>query len=97
MKNIALVTIVVASIFLFSCKKDSTQQSCQYTPSTIVVPVSEQQALQDSLTAHNIGAIKDTAGFFYTINEPGSVSGMADLCSSIAVYYKGAFFDGQSF
>lgn len=97
MKNITLVTIVVASIFLFSCKKDSTQQSCQYTPSTIVVPVSEQQALQDSLTAHNIGAMKDTAGFFYTINEPGSVSGITDLCTSIAVYYTGAFFDGKVF
>ncbi|HEY5369863.1 MAG TPA: FKBP-type peptidyl-prolyl cis-trans isomerase [Hanamia sp.] len=97
MKNIAIAMVVVASLFLFSCEKNSTQQGCQYTPSKIVAPMSEQIALQDSLTAHSIVAIKDTAGFFYTINQPGSVSGVNDLCTSVAVYYTGGFFNGHVF
>ena len=98
MKNKALVPIIAASIFLFSCKKDTpTPQGCTFTPSTVVVPASEQQALHDSLVLYNIQAIKDTSGFFYTINEPGSGKGITDLCTTVAVYYKGGFFDGSIF
>jgi FKBP-type peptidyl-prolyl cis-trans isomerase FkpA len=97
MKNLALIVLILASIILYSCKKDSTPQGCQYTPSTLKAPASEQQALQDSLLAYNIDAIKDTTGFFYTINEPGSDKGITDLCTTIAVYYKGSFFDGAIF
>jgi len=97
MKNLALSALAIASLILFSCKKDTTPQGCQFTPSSIKAPASEQQDLQDSLTAHNIQATKDTSGFFYTINEPGSDKGITDLCTNIAVYYKGGFFDGTIF
>lgn len=97
MKNSALLILICSSIILISCKKDTTPQACVYPPSTIVVPASEQQALHDSLIAHNIQATKDTSGFYYTINEPGSAKGVTDLCTSIAVYYKGSFFDGTIF
>jgi FKBP-type peptidyl-prolyl cis-trans isomerase FkpA len=97
MKNLALIVLIFASLILYSCKKDSTPQACQYTPSALKAPASEQLALQDSLLAHNINATKDTTGFFYTINEPGSDKGITDLCTTIAVYYKGSFFDGTIF
>jgi FKBP-type peptidyl-prolyl cis-trans isomerase FkpA len=98
MKNLALIVLVLASLILFSCQKDnSTPQGCQFMPSSKTAPASEQQDLHDSLLAHNIQAIKDSSGFFYTINEPGSDKGITDLCTTIAVYYKGSFFDGAIF
>lgn len=97
MKNLAIGIITIASLVLFSCKKDTTPQGCQFTPSSIKAPASEQDDLLDSLTAHNIQAIKDTSGFFYTIDEPGSDKGITDLCTNIAVYYQGGFFDGTIF
>jgi FKBP-type peptidyl-prolyl cis-trans isomerase FkpA len=98
MKKIAFVSVIAASIILYSCKKDSTAPSgCGYPPSTVVVPLSEQQAMQDSLTAHNIQAVRDSSGLFYSVNQPGSGNGVTDLCTSLAVYYKGSFFNGNIF
>ncbi len=57
-------------IFLGSCKKNTTS-TCGYTASTIVAPVAEQQALQDSLTAYGLSATLAPSGFYYTINAPG--------------------------
>lgn len=97
MKKIFFFLVIAASVILYSCTKDTANSSCQFTPSTTVVPVFELQALQDSLTAHNIQAMKDTAGFFYAINQPGSSDGVTSLCSSIMVYYTGSFFNGKVF
>ena len=97
MKKIVFFLVIAASIILYSCTKNSANSGCQFPTSTTVAPVSEQQALQDSLTAHNIQAMKDTSGFFYAVNQPGSGNGVTSLCSSIMVYYTGSFFNGKVF
>lgn len=97
MKKIVSLLAVATSIILYSCTKDTANSSCQFSPSTVVVPTSELFALQDSLTAHSIQAMKDTAGFFYAVNQPGSGIGVTGLCSSIMVYYTGSFFNGKVF
>mgnify|MGYP001550173776 CR=1 FL=1 len=71
--------------------------TCVYNESTVVAPQSEQQALLDSLNAHNILATKDSAGFYYTINSPGTAPAVANLCSNITVFYRGSFFNGVAF
>jgi len=88
-------TLILISIFIASCVKNDTK--CSYTDSTITVPAAEIQALQDSLTAHNIQALQHPSGFFYTIGNPGSGTGIANLCSSITVSYKGTFFNEHVF
>lgn len=97
MKKMVSFLVVATSIILYSCAKNTTSSGCQFTPSTTVVPTSELQALQDSLTAHNIQAMKDTSGFFYAVDQPGSGNGVTGLCSSIMVYYTGSFFNGKIF
>jgi len=83
-------------IFLCSCKKTASN-SCGYTLSTIVAPASEQQALQDSLTAHGLTATLAPSGFYYTINAPGAGTSPTGPCSGIAIYYRAGFFNGKGF
>ncbi len=90
-----LLTAVLVLFVLGSCtKKDAT---CPYTDSTVVAPASEQQALQDSLTAHGIQATAHPSGFFYTINAQGSGRVISNLCSNLTVTYKGSLFNGNVF
>lgn len=97
MKKITFVFATAASIMLYSCIKDPGPSECVYKQSSVVAPLSEQQTLQDSLTAHNIQAMKDTAGFFYAVNQPGSGNGIKGLCSSVMVNYTGSLFNGKIF
>jgi FKBP-type peptidyl-prolyl cis-trans isomerase FkpA len=94
MKKIFALPAIALVVFASCSKKENT---CGFTASTVVAPVSEQQALQDSLTAHGIQATRDSVGFFYTINEPGSGPTVANLCSTVAVFYKGSFLNGKIF
>ncbi len=92
--------LFIALIFVAAgCKKNSApvDNSCNYSPSTIVAPLAEQQALQDSLNAHGIQATRDSSGFFYTINKPGSGDSVTSLCTTIAVFYRGGFLNGKGF
>jgi len=92
--------LFIALLFVAaSCKKNSATGSnnCNQTLSTIVAPLAEQQALQDSLTAHGIQATKAPSGFFYTINKPGNGDSISSPCSTIAVFYRGGFFNGKGF
>lgn len=99
MKKLVLAGVVSLLIIISSCKKNNstTNNTCPYTLSTIIAPVAEQQALQDSLTAHGIQATKDSSGFFYTINQPGTDPKATGPCSNIATYYRGGFFNGTGF
>ena len=90
--------LILSSFIAFSCKKNnSSNQTCQFQPSTIIAPIAEQTALHDSLVAHEIEATMDPSGFFYKINEPGSGPTVKDLCTTVAVFYKGTFFNGKVF
>jgi FKBP-type peptidyl-prolyl cis-trans isomerase FkpA len=95
MKKLSALFIVALVVFA-SCKKKEKAQ-CPFTESNIVAPVSEQQALQDSLTSKGIEATMAPSGFFYKINKPGSGSTATGLCSTVAVYYRGGFLNGNGF
>ncbi len=98
MKKISLLTVfLVALLLMSSCKKNSPNSACAFVQSNAVAPAAEQQVLLDSLTAHGVQATKDSAGFYYTINFPGTSPGVTSLCSSITVSYRGSFFNGAVF
>lgn len=94
MKKLFAVPVVL--LFLAGCLKKSDNK-CGFQDSTIVAPQAQQDALQDSLTAHGIQATLDPSGFYYTIINPGSGAFVSNLCTTIAIYYKGGFFNGQTF
>ncbi|MEP7229886.1 MAG: FKBP-type peptidyl-prolyl cis-trans isomerase [Ginsengibacter sp.] len=91
-----LLSLLIAIIFIAGCaKKDAT---CSYVDSTAVAPAAEIKQLKDSLDSAGItGAIMDPSGFFFKINASGSGTGVANLCTGIAVTYKGKFFNGKVF
>lgn len=97
MKKFALLFVVISLLVVSSCKKNKPNNTCAFTESNLVAPESEQQALLDSLNAHSIQATKDSAGFYYTINSPGTAPAVANLCSDITVFYRGSFFNGVAF
>jgi FKBP-type peptidyl-prolyl cis-trans isomerase FkpA len=87
--------LVLFSIFMMGCIKGDNK--CGYKDSTVIVPPAEVQALQDSLTAHQIVATASPLGFFYKIDSTGSGAGISNLCSTITVSYKGSFFNKHIF
>jgi FKBP-type peptidyl-prolyl cis-trans isomerase FkpA len=92
-----LLPLCMLAILTFvSCVKNN-QASCNYTTTTIIAPDAEQQAMQDSLSAHNITASMNPEGFFYTINSQGSAQSISNLCTTVSVEYKAGFFNGKIF
>lgn len=97
MKTFFLFAFIGISLFTIeSCKKNK-DNSCSYPVSNVIAPLSEQQALQDSLTQHGIKATMAPSGYFYNITQPGSGPSATSLCSTVAVFYKGSFLNGQGF
>jgi FKBP-type peptidyl-prolyl cis-trans isomerase FkpA len=95
MKNLSSFSII-GLLFLGSCLKKQDNK-CGYNDSSVIAPQAEQDALLDSLTAHGIQATLHPSGFYYTISNPGSGAVVSNLCTIVAIYYKGGFFNGQSF
>jgi FKBP-type peptidyl-prolyl cis-trans isomerase FkpA len=87
----------ISFLFLESCKKNTSSSSCNFIPSTIVAPLSEQNTLHDSLTAHGLNATLAPSGFYYTINVHGDGPSATSLCSTLAVFYRAGFFNGKGF
>ena len=87
--------LVIASLVITSCAKKSG--TCFYSESKIIAPVAEIDSLRAILKDSGITAIQNTAGFFYTINQPGSGTSVMNLCSNVTVTYKGTFFNGKAF
>jgi len=94
MKKLSALFIVALIVFASCAKKES---KCPFTESDIVAPASEQEALKDSLSAKGIEATMDPSGFFYKINNEGTGSKATSLCSTVAVYYRGGFLNGNGF
>ena len=87
--------LFIASLVITSCSKKTG--TCSYNESKLVAPVAEIDSLQTLLKDSGITAIQNTAGFFYTINQPGSGTSVVNLCSNVTVTYKGTFFTGKTF
>jgi FKBP-type peptidyl-prolyl cis-trans isomerase FkpA len=94
MKEFIALPIIALVIFASCSKKEN---KCVYTDSTIVAPAAEQQALKDSLDSMGIHATLAPSGFFYNINQPGSGPTVTNLCTTIAVFYRGGFLNGTGF
>ena len=87
---------LVAFVLIAGCaKKDAT---CGYQDSAIIAPAAEVQQLKDSLDSAGITAVSlSPSGFYYHINSTGSGTGVANLCTTVSVNYKGELFDGTVF
>jgi FKBP-type peptidyl-prolyl cis-trans isomerase FkpA len=97
MKTFLFLSFLSISLFAMESCKKSTDNSCGYPVSNVIAPLSEQQNLQDSLTAHGIQATMAPSGFFYKITAPGSGASATSLCSTVAVFYRAGFFNGKGF
>ncbi|MEO8854619.1 MAG: FKBP-type peptidyl-prolyl cis-trans isomerase [Ginsengibacter sp.] len=97
MKKFFFLSFLGISLFAMESCKKTTDNSCSYPVSNVIAPLSEQQNLQDSLTAHGIQATMAPSGFFYKITAPGSGASATSLCSTVAVFYRGGFFNGKGF
>lgn len=94
-KNLFLLLFIFLMVAI-GCKKE-TNNKCGYPDSNVVAPTSEQESLHDSLTALGINATLDPSGFYYTINHPGDGPSTTNLCSTLAVFYRGGFLNGKGF
>jgi len=65
-------------------------------PKNITAPSSEQQAIDDYLTANNINATKHSSGFYYHIWQQGTGES-PNNCSSIVISYLGQLSNGNVF
>lgn len=97
MKRFFLISLLGISVFAMDSCKKNTANNCSYPVSNVIAPLSEQQNLQDSLTARGITATMAPSGFFYNITTPGSGASATSLCSTVAVFYRGGFFNGKGF
>jgi len=83
--------LLLLCIFALSCNKN---KFCE--PNNQKAPDAEVAALEAYLTNNGINTTKDSRGFFYIIDEPGSGK-KPTICSTVAVAYTGKFLDGRTF
>lgn len=81
---------------LMACSK-SSDQSCSYTTSAVVVPASEMTSLQAYIAASHPAAILNSGGFYYEIGAAGTGTVTPSLCSNIGVKYAGYLTNGTRF
>ena len=96
MKNIFWSLLV--SVILFGCFKDTNSiQQCNYTDTQTQAPDSEVQKVATYLDSIHVHAQNHSSGFYYVIHLPGTGAFVTNLCSVIAVTYKGKFTNGTIF
>src|SRR5258705_7632941 len=94
MKKI-LSALLLFSVLIAGCVKSDTK--CPYTYSGTVASATEIDSLTNLLADSGIIATRHPSGFFYKISSSGTGTGITNLCSNIAVSYKGSLFNGQVF
>jgi FKBP-type peptidyl-prolyl cis-trans isomerase FkpA len=88
--------LIVTSVVIVSCTKNNNR--CGYSESSVIAPTAEMIALNDSLHTHGINnAIANDTGFYYVIENPGSGTGISNLCTIVSVSYKGTYFNDSTF
>jgi len=90
-----LVFICIA-IVAVSCLK-SPKYSCPYTEAQLTAPTSEQFIVQGYLDSNDIQATKHPAGFYYSIQNPGTGTDSVELCHQIFINYKGKLANNSVF
>lgn len=94
MKKI-LAALIIGSFLIAGCVKSNNK--CSYSDSKVIAPAAEVDSLNTLLVDSGIVATQNSAGFFYTIDNPGSGVSIANLCSTISVTYDGSIFKGKTF
>jgi FKBP-type peptidyl-prolyl cis-trans isomerase FkpA len=90
-----LAGLFLTSFFIVGCVKSSSK--CGYTNSTVIAPINEIDSLQTLLLQDSITATENAAGFYYKIDSAGSGTTISNLCTTVAVNYKGTLFNGPTF
>lgn len=92
MKNFILIFAIITTcaVWVGCSKKDA---SCD---PEISAPASEVEALEQYLTTNKIEATRDSRGFYYRIDAPGTGT-HPDACSEVSVNYKGTLTNGTIF
>lgn len=87
--------LFLAGFALSGCLKKET--GCPYSPTSIVAPASEEQAIKDYLAANNITtAVKHSSNLYYEIIDAGT-GATPELCSQIQINYVGKLTNGNTF
>lgn len=91
-----LIIIFSFCAVMLSCSK-SSDNSCNFTPSTVVVPASEMTNLQAYVAANRPAAILHPGGFYYEIIAAGTGTVTPEICSNVRVTYAGFLTNGFKF
>ncbi len=81
MKNITILTTIIAVIFFTSCTDKEEK---------------EQELLQAYITDNNITTTPTTSGMYYIETESGA-GNLAKAGDKVTVHYTGTFLDGEQF
>ena len=87
--------LILASVLIAGCLKSDTK--CPFNDSKAIAPAIEIDSIKNFLQDSGIVASQHPSGYFYKITTAGTGTGIANLCSSITVTYKGSYFSGQEF
>jgi len=93
MKNLLYLLMALISLGFISCHKNGGKECPEVQ---ITAPESEAGQVQQYLDSHNITAIKDKRGFFYTLDQKSSGK-HPNACSNVSVGYIGKLTDGSIF
>lgn len=85
----------LAATLLTGCFKDP-ESICNYDACQFKAPTSEINALKGYLDGAGIQATEHCSGMFYTIEAAGT-GATPDVCSQVAVKYKGMLTNGNIF
>lgn len=89
-----VLCLLVLAIASTGCMKSDT--GCSFENSNVVAPATEQQQIEQYLTANGITATKHASGFYYQILQPGS-AGAPELCSTVTIAYTGKTTNNTQF
>ena len=91
-----LIILVSFCIVQLSCRK-SSDNDCNFSASTVVVPASEMTSLQSYVAANRPAAILHPGGFYYEIMSAGTGTVTPAICSNVRVTYAGYLTNGFKF
>ncbi len=99
MRKLLICGIVFAGFVVQSCNPTGPDNSgeCPYVDQTVTVPAEEITKLETFLDTSNIDAIKDSRGFYYSIQTLGAGASIEGPCNQVGVKYVGKLTNGTTF
>lgn len=84
-----LFFIIALPIVIFSCLKNNSTSSCNFTTPTTVASAAEIANLKTYLDTNSLVYTQHPSGIFYNIVKPGSGTITPAVCSAVLVKYSG--------